>query len=243
MELLDKATYTQQLIDTWERRLRLLEKQQAKLGIHTDPSVIMEIEDLAQTIADLRASSTLPPAPARLDALSDQAAPPAKYRGLVVLVGPGRAGVNPISQAAGAAIRHHLAEPGAAGLQHCWLLPSGVERFENDQAATQRDAVDVARELARDCAAHGVAVHIRPIGDPFSVQATYDMVEWLFAYDVPAAGLAEGDLICDFTGGTKLMSAGMILACGERRAMQSVVFGAGGGSAPLQVRFAPKAGR
>jgi hypothetical protein len=37
---------------------------------------------------------------------------------------------------------------------------------------------------------------------------------------VPKASLSEREVIADFTGGVKPMSAGMILACGDRRPMQ-----------------------
>jgi hypothetical protein len=241
MEILDQRGHPEQVIARYQRRLKLLEQQRAHYGMQTDPSVIMEIEDIQRTLAEIRATDLRPPAPATLYTLAEQAAPPAKYRGLVVLVGPGRAGVNPITQAAGAAIQHHLAEPPSAGLAHCWLLPSGVEQFEASASKAQRDAIDVARELAQRCAEQGVQAHIRPVGAAFSAQETYDLVQWIFAADLPD-DLAEHEVICDFTGGTKLMSAGMILACGERRPMQCMVFGADDASVPLLVRFAPRDG-
>jgi hypothetical protein len=236
--------HTERLIATYRRRLDLLELQQARFGWRTDPGMIMEIEEIQATMAALRTRRGAP-APAGLRALAPQTERPPRHRGLMVLVGTGRAGVDPLSQSAGAAIAYHFREPSRAGLERCWLIPSGAEPPTDGQEGDQTHdaAIVVARALERRCAEQGVAARIWPVAEAFSIQDTYDLVQWLFAYDVPALGLAEHEVICDFTGGTKLMAAGMILACGARRPMQYMVRDPDSGAVPLRVGFAPEGGR
>ena len=238
--------HTERLIAAYQRRLDLLEVQQAGFGWRTDPGMIMEIEEIQTTMAALRTRRGVPaPAPAGLRALAPQTQRPPRQRGLMVLVGTGRAGADPLSQPAGAAIAYHFREASGAGLERCWLIPSSaappIDGQEGDQ--TRDAAIVVARALERRCAERGVAARIWPVAEALGVQDTYDLVQWLFAYDVPALGLAEHEVICDFTGGTKLMAAGMILACGARRPIQYMVRDPDSGTVPLRVAFAPEGGR
>ena len=231
MEPLDNDAHIEQLIATHTRRLQKLEQQHAKLGLMAHPSISIEIEDTQQTIAALRATLSQPPGPARFEDLAECIARPDPHRGLILLVGPGRAGVNPMSQAAGSAIRHHRAGPPGGRLEHCWLLPSGVEELDPRKAQALRaeqklrDSVEVARALQAECAAKGVEARIRPVGEAFNAQATYAIVRWIVASDLPD-DLHARDVICDFTGGTKLMAAGLIMACGTQYAMQCMTLDA-----------------
>jgi hypothetical protein len=135
---------------------------------------------------------------------------PAKHRGLIVLIGTGRPGEDPMQQSAWAAIEHHLDTSGRNGLQFCWLVASGGER----------GSLPVALEYKKLCTMHGITAETRTVEDAHSVQATYDVVRRIYEQDVPGAGLGEQDVIADITGGTSPMSAGMALACGERWPMQ-----------------------
>lgn len=237
-----ESTHTERLITTYRRRLHLLEEQQAFYGMRTDPAVTMEIEEIQQRLVTLHQQHEQPVrhAPVLRSLVPEMEQPP-KKRGLLVLVGTGRENTDPMSQSAGAAIQYHLASASAPGLEFCWLIPSGLEETPSEGMQQRREqaAVAVARALAAVCAAHRVTASIWPVVEAFSIQATHDLVQWLFTHQVTPAGLNEHEVICDFTGGTKLMSAGMILACGHRWPMQYMVRDQSHGSTPLFVRFAP----
>lgn len=240
MDELEVGGHTARLIATYERRHQLLEVQQARFGFQTDPGVIMELDEIQAKLIALRAQHERANMPTIMlrDLVRELQSPP-RARGLLVLVGAGRAGKDPMSQAAGAAIQYHLET--TPGLQHCWLIPSGMNLADGAAAdPRQQEAIVVARKLEQYCAAHGVSAQIWPIADAFRVQDTYDLIQRLLADEVPAAGLAAQEIICDFTGGTKLMSAGMILACGARWPMQYMAYGTDGRSVPMQIQFAAK---
>jgi hypothetical protein len=140
---------------------------------------------------------------------------PPRSRGLIVLVGPGSQGkeVAPQKQPAARAIDYHLGDDDA--LQACWLIASSGEG----------GSVPVAEAIRDLYHPHRCRVKVCPIGDPFSVQDTYDVVQGIYNHeiygdDVKEVKLAPGDVISDFTGGTKPMTAGMVLACGRHRPMQ-----------------------
>ncbi|MGD9099610.1 MAG: hypothetical protein PVF45_03955 [Anaerolineae bacterium] len=158
---------------------------------------------------------------------------PPKHRGLIVLVGTGRPGEDPMRQSAGAAIVYHVAGGQEAGLEKCWLVATTGEK----------GSLPIARQLEEECQAQNVEARIETVADRFSVQESYDLVRRIYQ-EALAEGLAEDDLIADFTGGVKPMSAGMILACRERRPMQ-YMYGRkkGVASEPRLVEFAPRRGR
>jgi hypothetical protein len=156
---------------------------------------------------------------------------PMKQRGLIILVGTGRPGEDPMKQSAGIAITYHSALPGeGAGLKTCWLVASGGEG----------GALPVAQTLKKQCESRQVTAFIHET-DAFDVQATYEVVQKIYADEVPRAGLAEQEVIADITGGTKPMTVGMALACGDRRSMQ-YMYGRKEGiaSIPRLIRFAPR---
>jgi hypothetical protein len=154
---------------------------------------------------------------------------PDRKPGLIVLVGTGRPGEDPMEQSAGIAIAYHRPV-----LKTCWLIASSGEK----------GSLPVAQTLEKQCRAEGIEVHIHALADPFSVQESYDLVEHIYAEEVPAAGLAENQVIADFTGGIKPMSAGMILACQGTRLMQ-YMYGRKEriASIPRSVKFQPRGGR
>jgi CRISPR/Cas system-associated protein Csm6 len=133
-----------------------------------------------------------------------------KHRGLIVLVGTGRPGEDPMSQSAGIAIEYHMSAGQESGLEMCWLIAT----------AGESGSLPIAQKLKEACQARNVKADIRTVSDPFSVQESYDLVQRIYDEEVPKASLSEREVIADFTGGVKPMSAGMILACGDRRPMQ-----------------------
>jgi hypothetical protein len=156
---------------------------------------------------------------------------PQKHRGLILLVGTGRPGEDPMSQSAGIAIKYHMSDKEGTGLERCWLIASGGER----------GSLPVAQELQKQCQAQNVTAHIRAVSDAFSVQESYDVILRIYEEEVPTTGLSEEEVIADFTGGVKPMSAGMILACGETRSMQ-YMYGRKEGiaSVPRLIEFQPR---
>jgi hypothetical protein len=212
-------------------RLHLLEEREATLGFDTPPAVILEIQHIKTKLAELEqqaARLTVPHSAAPLRELVPETQRPPRHPGLMLLVSTLRPGEELLSQSPLHSIRYHHDPQGRSGLRVCWLIASGGEH----------GSLDVAERLAAECRKLGVTPRLWTVGDPWSVQATFELVQDLFAVDVPAQGLAEHEVICDFTGSVKPMSAGMILACGESRTMQYMTGRkAGIASVPMLVRF------
>ena len=160
-------------------------------------------------------------------------AQPPRCKGLIALVGPGRPGADPMDQSAVKAIEYHLADDGP--LQVCWLIAS----------AGAKGGVPVAEQIEARYASR-CKVIVRRIGDAFSVQDTYDAVQEIYnveLYDETLCSppLTPEQVIADFTGGTRMMSAGMVLACGKDRPMQYMTGKQGMiASTPMLVQFKPK---
>lgn len=137
---------------------------------------------------------------------------PELHSGLIVLVGTGRnETANPMKEPAVPAIEYHLGTPDTRGpLKACWLIATMGEKGSLPRARAIKAAF---ADRIKD-------IYIRTLADPFSVQEAHDCVEKIYSEEIEQAGLTESQVIADFTGGVKPMSAGMILACRERRAMQ-----------------------
>jgi hypothetical protein len=155
----------------------------------------------------------LPPRPEPL-VLVPRDARPARMPGLIALVGRGRPGekAEPRAQAAAKAIEYHLAED---TLKACWLVASTGEK----------GSIGMAREIRKLYDRPGCKIAIREVGNPFSVQDTYDAVQRIYNEEICAEEFAAFELtpervIADFTSGTAPMTAGMVLACGRYRPMQ-----------------------
>ncbi len=159
---------------------------------------------------------------------------PDRYPGLIALVGRGRPGEksDPHEQAAARAIEYHLGDDDT--LKVCWLIASSGEQGSVLMAERIRDLYE------RRC-----TILVRQVGDAFSVQDTYDVVQEiynkeLYTDEFRGLGLAPERVIADFTGGTAPMTAGMVLACGKDRPMQYTVGRKEGiASMPQLVRFKP----
>jgi hypothetical protein len=160
--------------------------------------------------------------------LTPAGAPPTKHAGLIVLVGPGRPGEDPMSQSAGLAITHHMSTDHDAGLRKCWLITP----------RTNPSAMEVASKLLAKCVEKTINAKIVTIEDPFDVQATYDAVRSIYNEEAAASNLERWQVIADFTGGTKPMTAGVVLACGQDWPMQ-YMYGRAEGvpSTPRRIEF------
>ena len=123
-------------------------------------------------------------------------------KGLILLVSK--------SESAMFAIEYHFTEKKA--LQTVWLIPSSDLEHTMFGAST----LEVAEEIKRRCKkleeqeARPLEVHIHKPGvSPADSQATFDYVNHLFR----KSPYETDQVIADFTGGTKPMSVGMIMAC------------------------------
>jgi CRISPR-associated protein (Cas_Cas02710) len=126
---------------------------------------------------------------------------PEGKRGLILLVS------NPAS--ALFAIRYHL-EQGV--LESVWLLPSdGSDRaeFGDGSSSAAQDIQQKCQTLMAECGrSFQIAIHRTGVS-PSDSQDTFDAVNRIFRQ----SGYEPYEVIADFTGGTKPMTAGMIMAC------------------------------
>jgi hypothetical protein len=120
-------------------------------------------------------------------------------RGLVVLVSQGRSEDIP----AMAAIKYHL-----PALEHCWLITSTEPA--NPPPPPSQSAWKNAGTL-RVLYEGQVKTHIKVI-DPEDPQSIFQAVEQVYS-EAKLFGLSSNEIVADFTGGTKMMTAGMVLAC------------------------------
>jgi len=113
--------------------------------------------------------------------------------GLIWLFGPG-----PFGHLL-AALEHHREGGGAA---HCWLVMQDVEpvRASFNRLAGQLLEQELPTQL-----------HPCYIGEP-DVRAAYRAVRAVFEREAAEEGLRPDQVIADITGGTKPMTAGMVLA-------------------------------
>ena len=150
--------------------------------------------------------------------------------GLLALVGPGREGSDPLDQAAGIALRHHLAPEGPGEpLRTAWLVTGRGER----------GGVAVAERYREQWKAACPDIRVCTVADPLNLQETYALVERIYLEDVPGAGLKPEQVVADLTGGTSIMTAGVALACRDRWPMEYVTGRAGTERAPVLVRWQP----
>ncbi|HYV07602.1 MAG TPA: hypothetical protein VFB82_23615 [Blastocatellia bacterium] len=120
-------------------------------------------------------------------------------RGLIVLISRGR----PDGIPAKAAIDYHL-----PALQHCWLITS--TELPNPPSPPAQSAWRNAGALKVQY--EGKArMHIKVI-DPEDPQSIFQAVEQVYS-EAESYGLSAKEMVADFTGGTKMMTAGMVLAC------------------------------
>lgn len=144
---------------------------------------------------------------------------PPRFKGLVLLIGPGRQNEDPLKGPAVPAIEFH--KP-----QVLWLLPS-------------RQGVPVAN-LLREKYEKQMKVITTIVNNPWDVQDTYREVKIIYATAPEAYGLPPENIIADITGGTHPMAAGMVLACQDERNMQYMSGKPDTVSRPIWIHFTPE---
>jgi len=137
-----------------------------------------------------------------------------------------------MKQAAAVALEHHLAAEGPGEpLRVAWLITGRGEG----------GGVTVAEKFRRRYRDR-CDVRVRTIADAYhDLQETCALVRRIYQEEAPEAGLQPQQVVADLTGGTRMMTAGVALACRDRWPMEYVT---GGGKAdmvpaPILVRWQP----
>lgn len=156
----------------------------------------------------------------KLVLVTREQAPP-KFKGLILLVGPGRPDKDPLKDGAEIpAIEYHKPEV-------LWLIPS-------------RDGVPVANMIREKYEKTIKVLAPITIDNPWNVQESYKAVKQIFATAASEVGLLPSDIIADITGSTHPMAAGMVLACQDSYNMQYMSGKPGTASHPIWIHFTPE---
>ena len=125
---------------------------------------------------------------------------PEPKRGLIILVSNASSAMH--------AIKYHF---NGKRLERVWLIPSNGR--ENDKFG--RSSISLAEEIGKECemlkneAGQRLMVDRTHEVSPADAQDTFDTVNRIFR----TGGFRAEEIIADFTGGTKPMTVGMIMAC------------------------------
>ncbi len=86
-------------------------------------------------------------------------------------------------------------------LHHCWLI------------ATE-DSLGVARELQQEYKSKIAHIYVGKefLVEPFNLYSTFELMDRILTEDVESLDPRPRQVILDITGGTKVMTAGMVLA-------------------------------
>jgi len=93
-------------------------------------------------------------------------------------------------------------------LTHCWLLAG--------PGVGEGSSLDNAERLAESFRSRGVSVEVWPLADADDVQAAYLAVKTIYQVALNKYKLPQEMIIADYTGGTKSMTAGLLLAALEQ---------------------------
>lgn len=88
-------------------------------------------------------------------------------------------------------------------LKYCWIIAS-------------RESLETAKALAEQYRNQIPNIYHGELGylvDPDQLQATYDAVVRIFDREALIAGLQPHEIVADISGGSKAMTAGVVLAC------------------------------
>jgi hypothetical protein len=147
-------------------------------------------------------------------------------RGLILLVS------NP--ESAMYAIAYHASQ---GRLEQVWLLPSDERDVEQFGMSTLPKAEEIRQRCAEQFPRLMVEV-IKHRISPADSQDTFDQVNRIYRQ----CGYEPGEMIADFTGGTKPMSVGMIMAClPSERELEYVSYSGGRSHGPFVVDYQHRA--
>lgn len=155
--------------------------------------------------------------------------PVGQHEGLIALVSYGRVSDIPAT----AAIRYHLGDTdgrGAGSLRYCWLIATEPPREDalDPTAGVGAGIAEPAQSSARNATnlreRHKdrlEKIEVITIGDADDPEDTFVAVDEAYRRARKRYGLKARQVIADFTGGTKAMTAGMVLACvGQGRRLE-----------------------
>jgi hypothetical protein len=115
------------------------------------------------------------------------------HRGLIWLFGPGRFDHLLF------ALAHHRAEGGG---DHCWLVMQDIEPVR-----------ETFGQLSQQLLEQNIPTRLHPVYiSRLDVEAAYEAVRSVFEREAAEEGVAPDEVIADVTGGTKPLTAGMVLA-------------------------------
>jgi hypothetical protein len=108
------------------------------------------------------------------------------------------------------AMQHHFRDEksGSGDKRYCWLITGP----DTDSLSSQANA----KKLAEEYQAVGVQVQIWPIENADNPGEVFNAVQDIYQSAVLIHKLTPDDIIADFTGGTKCMTAGMVLAFADK---------------------------
>ena len=143
---------------------------------------------LVVATAALVISARREPVPGRVNLAPEQK--PVPHTGLILLAGPNET-------SAPAAIEYHQPR-----LRHCWVIATASSRH-------------TALALEEKYETEELRIHQGTpyVVDEDKIHETYEIVMHILTREAPDYGVAAGDMIADITGGLKLMTAGMTMAC------------------------------
>ena len=147
---------------------------------------------------------------------------PEGKRGLILLVSR--------VESAQEAIDYHYSLKGT--LEQVWLIPSNDLESEKFGASSQPIAEKIGKVCKEIEAQRGASkgsrsleVRIMPGVSPADAQDTFDLVNRIYRHEARRLEMEPGDVVADFTGGTKPMSVGMIMAClPSERSLEYIAF-------------------
>ena len=125
---------------------------------------------------------------------------PPPRRGLIVFMSPGSR-----VTAAENAVKAHL-----AALEHCWVI-CGPDRAGHDPTS-RGNAEKIQAAYSKNTKDEAIHYHLEFLIDEDDPRQSYFLVGSIYE-QAKSFGLAEKDIIADYTGGTKSMTAGMVLSC------------------------------
>lgn len=197
------SPHDNELLQIKRRRLEKLQEQEALKGFNTPPEVSMEIEEIEADLAKQERTQLVFQAQ-----LLDLEAPP-PTRGLILLVSPLRSNANLHTHVSYQAIDYHR-----SALRRCWLIATDGEQ----------GSLPTADMLKQHFAPYGVNCEICLISNGGDAAETQVLVASIYNEIAREGAIAEAEVIADITGGTKAMTAGVVLACGATRPMQYMLF-------------------
>jgi hypothetical protein len=120
------------------------------------------------------------------------------------------------------AMQSILYQKGKGKLERVWLLPSN----EMEKKRFGKSSIETASNIIKACENIGIKAEIAKSVSPADSQDTFDTVSRIYR-NASKYGMDKMDIGSDFTGGTKPMTLGMIMAClPQERELQYVSFNA-----------------